>query len=80
MGEKPDNSETIEADMSRELVANTSQFSEVARLVDQLGVGPYRDAKRAAGLDWNIPFRRLYRLEAATVINLLNERLDLEKG
>ncbi len=66
--------------MSRELVANTEQFSEVARLVDLLGVGPYRDAKRAAGLDWNVPFRRLYRLEAQTVIGILNQKLNLTKG
>ena len=50
-----------EGNMSRELVANTEQFSDVARL------GVYR----AAGLHWNTPFRRLYRLEAETVINIL---------
>ena len=66
--------------MSRELVANTGQFSEVARLVDLLGVGPYRDAKRAAGLDWNVPFGRLYRLEAGTVIEILREKLNQTKG
>lgn len=65
--------------MSRYLVANTEQFSEVARLVDQLGVGAYRDAKRAAGLDWNVPFRRLYRLEAETVIGIMQEKLN-QKG
>lgn len=66
--------------MSRELIANTQQFSEVARLVDQLGVGVYRDAKRAAGLDWYIPFRRLYRLEAETVIGIMQEKLNSMKG
>lgn len=63
--------------MSRTLVATTAQFSEVARLVDQLGVGVYRDAKRAAGLDWKTPFRRLYQLEAETVIGIMQEKLNL---
>lgn len=63
--------------MSRHLVANTQQASEVARLVDLLGTGVYRDAKRAAGLNWNTPFRRLYRLEAETVIGILREKLNL---
>lgn len=66
--------------MSRELIANTQQFSEVARLVDQLGTGAYRDAKRAAGLAWRIPFRRLYRLEAETVIGILKEKLNERNG
>ncbi len=62
--------------MSRELIANTQQISEVSRLVDQLGVGTYRDAKRAAGLAWHTPFSRLYRLEAETVIRILKEKLN----
>jgi hypothetical protein len=66
--------------MSRELVANTNQFSQVARLVDRLGVSAYRDAKRQAGLDWNVPFGRLYRLEAGTVIGILREKLNETKG
>lgn len=66
--------------MSRELVANTAQFSEVTRLVDQSGIGVYRDAKRAAGLAWHTPFRRLYRLEAETVIGIMREKLNLTKG
>lgn len=65
--------------MSRQLVANTQQFSEVGRLVDLIGVAAYLDAKRAAGLDWDTPFRRLYRLEAETVINILREKLN-QKG
>lgn len=66
--------------MSRKLVANTQQFSEVDRLVDRLGVGAYRDAKRAAGLDWHTPFRRLYRLEAETVIGIMREKLNERIG
>ncbi len=66
--------------MSRELIANTAQFSEVARLVDLLGIGVYRDAKRSAGLAWHTPFRRLYRLEAATVIEIMKEKLNQTKG
>lgn len=66
--------------MSRELVANTQQCSEIARLVDQLGVGAYRDAKRAAGLGWDTPFRRLYRLEAETVIGIMRQKLNQTKG
>ena len=66
--------------MSRYLVANTEQFSDVARLVDHLGVGAYRDAKHAAGLGWNTPFRRLYRLEAETVIGIMKEKLNQTKG
>lgn len=62
--------------MSRELIASTKQVSEVTRLVDQLGVGAYRDAKRAADLAWHIPFSRLYRLEAETVIRILKEKLN----
>lgn len=62
--------------MSRELIANTQQISEVSRLVDRLGVGAYRDAKRAAGILWYIPFGRLYRLEAETVIGILKEKLN----
>ncbi len=62
--------------MSRELIANTQQFGEVARLVDQLGIGAYRDAKRGAGLAWYTPFGRLYRLEAETVIGILREKLN----
>ncbi len=65
--------------MSRELVANTQQYGEVARLVDLLGVGAYRDAKREAGLGWHTPFRRLYRLEAETVIGIMQE-FQLKKG
>jgi hypothetical protein len=66
--------------MSRELVANTAQFSDVARLVDLLGVGVYRAAKRAAGLTWNTPFRRLYRPKGETVIEIMREKLNLTKG
>jgi hypothetical protein len=66
--------------MSRELIASTRQFSDIAQLVDQMGVGIYRDAKRAAGLHWNIPFRRLYRLEAETVIGIMREKLNETNG
>jgi hypothetical protein len=66
--------------MTRHLLANTQQASEVNRLVDQLGVGAYRDAKRDAGLAWYTPFRRLYRLEAETVIGILKQKLNQTKG
>jgi hypothetical protein len=65
--------------VSRELTANSQQFDELLKLVDQLGVGVYRDAKRAAGLAWHTPFRRLYQLEANTVIGIMREKLN-EKG
>ena len=60
--------------MKRILTASYDQVQEVGDLVDLLGVGVYRDAKRAAGVKWNEPFTRLYRIDAETIIGIMKEK------
>jgi hypothetical protein len=70
----------VKADMTRTPLVTRDHLNEASRLVDQLGVGAYRDAKRRAGLEWNVSFQRLYRLEAETVIGIMREKLNQTKG
>ncbi len=61
--------------MSRRLLTvSNDQIDEIYSLVDRLGVGAYRDAKAAAGINRMAPFHRAYRLEAQTVIDILKEK------
>lgn len=61
--------------MRRVLVASSEQIEEVGELIKRLGVGVYRDAKKAAGVKWYDPFSRLYRLDAGTVIEIMKEQI-----
>lgn len=61
--------------MKRVLTASDNQVARVGKLIDRLGVAVYRDAKTKAGLKWNEPFTRLYRIDAETVIGVMKEKL-----
>lgn len=60
--------------MKRILTASYDQIQEVGGLIDLLGAGVYRDAKRAAGVKWSDPFTRLYRIDAETIIGIMKEK------